>query len=375
MWIERKYSDIIKKAIKTFPVVLLTGPRQTGKTSLLRRLFPDFDYIALDIPSIAEKAEKNPELFLNDLKLPVIIDEIQYSPSLFRFLKYFIDKTNKKGQFILSGSHEFLLMHNISESLLDRCAILNLHSLSISEILEKFKVNEFEIILKGGYPELWANKKIDVDLWYSSYISSYLERDVRNILKVSNLREFERFLRALAFRTGQMLSYSDISREVGVAVSTVREWVSVLQTSKQIFILEPYYKNLGKRIVKTPKIYILDIGLALYLNGIRTKKQFLSSKILGNLWETFIIGEIYRQYNIKGIKPNFWFWQNQIGAEVDCVIDIGENYYLFEIKFSEIINENDFKGINTFTKMYGAENIVEANIICRTHNSFLYDKK
>lgn len=266
-------------------------------------------------------------------------------------------------------------MQGISESLSGRCAIINLHSLSIQEISNKRKSDEFEIMLTGGYPELWANRKINKDLWYSSYISTYLERDVRNILNVGSLREFERFLRALASRTGQLLSYADISRDVGISVSTAREWLSVLNTSRQVFILEPYYRNLGKRIVKTPKVYIADIGLAIYLNGIRNKSQLLESSILGNLWETFIINEIYRNYMIKGIKPDLWFWRNATGNEVDCLIEIGGKYYIFEIKFSELADKKDLKGIKSFEKMYGKQNIKKSFIICRTRNKYNIDKK
>lgn len=371
MWIKRDYKNILLKAAKTFPAVLLTGPRQVGKTSILRKIFPDYGYVTLDIPSVAEQAETNPELFLEEHASPVIIDEIQYAPSIFRTLKYVIDQQkDSHGRYLLTGSQDFLLMQNVSESLSGRCAVLNLHTLSVREIRRKKKADEFRIMLTGGFPELWANEEIDHNLWYSSYLTTYLERDVRNILNVGSLRDFERYLRALAARTGQLLSYSDLARDVGISVSTAREWLSVLRSSGQVFILEPYFKNLGKRLVKSPKVYLADIGLALFLNGIRTRDQLLGSPLIGHLWETFVIGNIYRYFMCEGLRPDIWFWRNRAGAEVDCVIDTGGSYHLYEIKFSEHTNNKDLAGFKAFRRMYGSETVQTATVLCRTRKRY-----
>jgi len=373
MWYDRYFEELIRKSLNNFPVVLITGPRQTGKTSLLKKMFPDYSYISLDEPVNAEYADTNPKLFLSELNNPLIIDEVQYAPGLFRFIKASVDSSiKKKGQYILTGSQDFALMQNVSESLSGRCAILTMLSLSSTEILNKTNVDEFEIMLKGGFPELWSNPENNKEVWFSSYLATYLERDVRNLLNISNLRDFDRFLRTVAARTGQILSYSEISRDIGVSVPTVKSWISVLQASKQIFILEPYFKNLGKRIVKTPKLYFLDIGLALYLNGIKTREQLLTSPYIGNFWETFVISEICKLYSFKGIKPEIWFWRDKTGNEVDCVIDRGGNYTIMEIKFSERLGESDFKGIAAFKKFYdqNKKNRFNTYILCRAGKTY-----
>lgn len=366
MWIERSISPRIYAASAEYPCVLLTGPRRAGKTSLLRRLFPDHAYVSLDAPSAAEQAEKDPGLFLETLGEPAIIDEIQYAPSLFRSLKPVLDAAKRKGRFLLTGSQDFRVMEGVSESLAGRCAILRLATLSAAEIRRAFpEADEFEVMLRGGFPELWADGVSDLDLWYSSYVSTYVERDVRNILNVSSLRDFERLLRALAARSGGALSYSDLARDVGVAVSTARAWVGVLAASDQVWLLEPYFRNLGKRVVKTPKAYLSDVGLASYLNGIRTRDQLLDSPALGALWETFAVGEIRRRQLARSARSELWYWRNRSGAEVDCVIDRGRKFWLYEAKFAERLDAAALSGVRAFQKMYGEDAVARALVLSR----------
>ncbi|MEW5814973.1 MAG: DUF4143 domain-containing protein [Spirochaetota bacterium] len=230
-------------------------------------------------------------------------------------------------------------------------------------------------MIKGGFPKIWAEADTDLQLWYSSYLVTYLERDIRNILKIGQLRDFERFLRSIAIRTGQILSYSDLARDIGMAVSTARAWVSVLQASGQVYILEPYYKNLGKRISKTPKIYFTDIGLALYLCGIENENQLLKSPLLGAFYETFVICEILKALYSSGKSVKLWFWRNQAGKEVDVVIERGGMYYLFEIKFNQNPSDKDLSGMKSFENLYGEENVKKKTVLCRTENDFFENTK
>jgi len=269
MWIERDYSAKIKDAVKSRPVVLLTGIRQAGKSSLLKKLLNDAEYITLDRILLAEEAEENPSIFLNRFASQVIIDEIQYAPSLFRDLKIKVDENrDAKGRWILTGSQQFILMQHASESLAGRIRILNLGTLSATELNRtNLLTNRRDLLWKGGFPEVWA-ENLDSKDFFDDYIQTYLERDLRQILNIANLRDFRRFLSILAIRTGQLLNYSEISKEVGVAVNTIKAWVSALETSGVIILLPPYYNNLGKRLIKAPKLYFCDNGLVASLLNI-----------------------------------------------------------------------------------------------------------
>ena len=246
MWIARNYDSTLKALFAQFPAVVVTGARQVGKTALVQHVFPDLNYVSLDLPAMAVQAEKNPEAFFREHGPPLIIDEIQYAPSLFRYLKTMIDADRKPGRFILTGSQIFPLMEGISESLAGRCGMLSVMNLSADE-LYSFKgekaYKDNDPLFYGGYPELHARPELDRHFWYNAYLTTYLERDVRNILNVGSLRDFDRFLRAVAARTAQILSYSDLARDVGVAPNTAKKWISVLQASGQVILLEPYFRN------------------------------------------------------------------------------------------------------------------------------------
>ena len=255
MWIERSYKRALLRMSKQFPAVLLSGPRQVGKTSLLKHLFPSYQFFSFDHPAVARQAEENPDVFFDSIKGPCILDEVQYVPSLFRHLKFRIDQHKKPGSFFLTGSQNFSLMQGVSESLAGRCGILQMHSLSFDELTHSDAQQKLELyIVQGGFPQLYDGTIQEKNDWYASYIATYLERDVRNIRQVGDLRDFERMLRAVAARTGQILSYADLARDVGIAPNTAKQWISVLQASGQIFLLEPYYRSLGKRLTKSPKI-------------------------------------------------------------------------------------------------------------------------
>ena len=293
MWIEREIASKILDLSRSKRVVLLTGPRQTGKSSLLKKIFPRMKYVSLDRPSTAHRAEHSGEDFLKELPSPVIIDEVQNAPSLFKYLKYFVDRY-KDRQFFLTGSQKFNLMAGVSESLAGRVALLDLHSLSLSELRHhfKWKLNQkkiLELVFKGGYPELWE-KDLDTEDFFSNYISTYLQKDLRQIINVKNLYDFERFMSLLASRVGQLISYNKLASDIGVSSVTIKSWVSVLEASNILYILRPFYKNIGKRLVKSPKVYFIDSGLLCHLIGFRQMTELKTSSLLGGLFENFVLG-------------------------------------------------------------------------------------
>ena len=339
VYIERKITERLQEAIKYFPAVVVTGARQIGKTTLIKKLLPKYTYVTLDRPHTAEQAEVDPESFLRSYPPPVIIDEIQYAPSLFRYLKIEIDEQrDQKGQFILTGSQKFTLMKGVSESLAGRAAIVELEGLSCQELLGahilKDNYEEYEkIILRGGFPELWTDLDRPLEMFFDSYIATYLERDVRQILAVGNLRDFERFLRAASLKTSQQLNKSTLAREVGVSVTTIGDWLSVLEALGHVVLLEPWFANLKKRLVKSPKIYFSDTALVCALSGI-DKSNIKRSPMLGPLWETFVFAELRKQLAYKGGKKNLWYYRDQSQNEVDFIWDKGHELSLFECKWT-----------------------------------------
>jgi uncharacterized protein len=334
MWIERRNTDKIEEAVKTRPVVLLTGVRQVGKSSLLKKLFPDAEYITLDKILFAQEAEQNPSHFLNRFEKQVIIDEIQYAPSLFRDLKIRVDEERDlKGKWILTGSRQFVLMQQVSESLAGRVRIFNLGSLSATELNQaNLLTNKRDFLWKGGFPEIWADN-LNASDFFDDYIQTYLERDLKQILNVTNLRDFRRFLSMLAIRVGQLVNFSEISKEIGVAVNTVKAWVNALEISGLIILLPPYYNNLGKRMIKTPKLYFCDNGLVASLLNINSLEFLNNSLHIGNIWENLVLTEFIKEGFIAG--KNIFFFRDQNGVEIDFIIEKDGKTFLVEAKASE----------------------------------------
>jgi predicted AAA+ superfamily ATPase len=334
MWIERRNTVKIEEAVKTRPVVLLTGVRQVGKSSLLKKLFPNAEYITLDKIIFAQEAEQNPTQFLNRFEKQVIIDEIQYAPSLFRDLKIKVDEErNLNGKWILTGSQQFVLMQQVSESLAGRVRILNLGSLSATELNQaNLLANKRDFLWKGGFPEIWA-QNLDAGGFFDDFIQTYLERDLKQILNVINLRDFRRFLSLLALRVGQLVNFSEISKEIGVAVNTVKAWVNALEISGLIILLPPYYNNLGKRLIKAPKLYFCDNGLVASLLNITSLEALNNSPLYGNIWENLVFTEFLKEGFIAG--KNIFFFRDQNGVEIDFIIEKDGKIFLVEAKTSE----------------------------------------
>lgn len=340
--------EIVRSAAQ-YPAVLVTGARQTGKTSLLRHAFPDAHYISLDLPSIAAAAESEPSSLLDAPDRngrPVLIDEVQNAPRLFRHLKLRIDQDrHRNGRFLLTGSQAFPLMKEVSESLAGRIAILHLGSLSGPEILahpDLAGTSAEELLWRGGFPELYRNRTLHPPEFLAYYTATYLERDLRAQLRVGSLRDFERFLRAAAIRSGRLLNLTEIARDTGIAPSTAREWLSALEASRQVFLLEPYFANLTKRMTKTPKLYFRDTGLLCYLLGFDDPAGLLRSAHLGAVWETFVANQLSHACSPAG---HLFFLRDAYGLEVDFVLERNGKCGLAECKWTETPDRRDAANI------------------------------
>ena len=369
MWIERRISEKIRLAADQYPVVVLTGARQTGKTSLLRRLFPDYSYVSLEDPLLAEKAENDTAAFLELYKVPLIIDEVQYAPKLFRRLKAIIDQDrHRMGQMILTGSQKFVLMREVSETLAGRCALLELLPLSCQELRDANLLQDTELptvyrhLIRGYAPELWRNPSADVTLFYTSYLGTYLERDVRQILNIGSLRDFDRFVRACALRAGQMLNKTELAKDVGVTVNTINAWLSVLEASNQICLLEPYFDNKRKQLVKSPKLYFNDPGFLSFMLGLDLESIKKYSGI-GNLWENLIFSELKKMLGVSRKPINLWFYNEHRKTEVDFLLETGAMLYPVEAKFGSHLGEESLKNILKFRECY--EQCAASWLACR----------
>jgi predicted AAA+ superfamily ATPase len=377
MWIERDLAKELPDIAASFPVVVLVGPRQVGKTSILERTFSSHTYISLDVAAYAEMAETRPEDFLRSYPPPLILDEVQYAPAFFRQIKTYVDShRGVNGLFILSGSQDFTLMENVGESLAGRAAIISFSGLSGHEWRSAYQATPLlrrELLWRGGFPRLWDDPQQPVsrDRWYQGYLATYLERDIRNLHNFGSLRDFERFLRACAARSGQTLNMSDIGRDVGVSSTTARQWISVLQASKQIILLEPYYKSLGKRLVKAPKLYFADTGLAAFLMGYPTAESLWNSAAAGALWENYVISQWMKWRDWYRPSASLWYWRDQAGNEVDLLIEQGDGLTAIECKMSERPSVRDARGLRKLAEFYGNQAISAAYIACTAEQSFL----
>src|SRR6266568_8053358 len=371
MWIPRDIEPRLLRSARTRPVVVLTGARQTGKTSTFRRLFSNHEFVSLDLPTEAEQAEKEPQSFLRRHPPPVIIDEVQYAPGLFRHLKGAVDASRaRNGQFLLTGSQKFTLMKSVSESLAGRADIAELETLSWAEILAALPQTGLETaIVRGGFPELHANPDIDHVAFYNSYLATYLERDVRSLANVGSLRDFERFLRACALRSANLLNKADLARDIGIAPSTANQWLSVLEASGQAVLLEPWFSNRTKSIVKSPKLYLADTGLLCALLNIRSEDALPQSLAAGAIWETFVFAQLRGRERRAGRAGSPFFWRNRT-REVDFVVDVGGQLELFEAKWTELPSESDAVNLDFVRKVVGKARVVGGAVVCRTPNSF-----
>lgn len=351
--LKREAENELRNLARQFKSVAVVGPRQSGKTTLVREVFRDKPYANLENPDIRSFAIEDPRGFLAGFPNGAVLDEIQRVPELFSYLQQILDESNEKGQFILTGSNNFILQENISQSLAGRVAYLFLLPLSLSEINSN-EANSNEHILKGGYPAL-LDTKIDPERFYKNYISTYVERDVRLIKNITDLYSFEKLLRLCAGRIGQLLNMNSLATEVGVDIKTISSWIGVLETSFIVFRLYPHHQNYNKRLVKMPKLYFYDTGLATALLGIEQVNQLMYHPFRGALFENVVILEFLKKRLNTGRSNNLFFWRNHIGNEVDLLIEEQARIIPVEIKSGQTITADYFKGLNYWQKITGTD--------------------
>ena len=352
--ITRDLSNKLIDLFKKYSVITVTGPRQSGKSTLLRVTFPDYKYVSLEDPDIRLFAEKDPKGFLLTYPDKTIIDEVQRVPQLFSYLQTHIDRENRPGMYLLAGSHNFLLMESINQSLAGRTAILRLLPFSHTEmknanILPK---NVDEEIFYGSYPRLY-DKGIEPNDFYPYYIQTYVERDVRLIQNIGDLSKFVRFIKLCAGRIGQLLNISSLANECGVTTTTLSSWLSVLEASYICYLLKPDYNNFAKRLVKTPKLYFYDTGLACSLLDITSANQVSTHFLRGGLFENLVINEFIKNSYNTGNQPNLTFWRDNTGNEIDLLKYSDSKVYAYEIKSGSTFSSDYFKGITKWAKLSG----------------------
>jgi len=352
--IKRDIAKELLDASKEYPVITVFGPRQSGKTTLVQMTFPDTPYRSLEDPDIRLAAEKDPRGFLADLQKGAVLDEIQRAPHLLSFIQGIVDKRQKPGLFILTGSHQPELHQAVSQSLAGRTAVLMLLPFSMSELRQYDKKwGPFELIVSGFFPRL-HEQKLNPHRFFNGYIQTYVERDVRALLNLKDLSRFQQFLALMAGRVGQVVNYTSLSNDIGVSSTTVKSWVSVLKASYVVFELRPYFENIRKRVVKAPKIYFTDTGLAAHLVGLMTPDQVVRDPLRGGLYENLLILEILKSRLNRGQRPELYFYRDSHDNEVDLVIREGRQLVPVEIKSAATFTEDFLRGIENFRKTVGS---------------------
>ncbi len=368
--ITRQSKNQLKEYSKEFPVVYVNGPRQSGKTTLVKLIFPKKPYVLLEDLDKREAATIDPRGFLAQYPEGAIFDEIQECPQLLSYMLGMVDHRKKNGMFILTGSQNIFMLDKVKQSLAGRMAVLDLLPLSLSELKLKIQdLNVDEIIYRGGYPKIW-NEKVNPSLQMAQYVKTYIERDVREIVNVRNLSLFRKFMILCAGRAGQLINKSSICNDMGVSDMTVQEWLSVLEASNLIFMLQPYYENLNKRVLKTPKLYFVDTALICYLLGIHNADQIHSHPLYGNLFENLIVSEFMKQniFNPAHMN-NLYFFRDKEGNEVDVIKEVGKKIHLIEIKAGATFNYDWLKGL-TYLETIAKERIQTQNVIYAGEDSF-----
>lgn len=352
--IKRRLEKKLLQWAGQYPVVTVTGPRQSGKTTLCRAVFPDKPYVSLEDLDSRDHARSDPRGFLNELPEGAVLDEIQYAPGLLSYIQTLVDEKQRAGMFILTGSRQFEMMEPVAQSLAGRTAVARLFPFSYGELYgQKTPRSVNEMLYAGFYPRI-HDQALNPTEALSFYVSTYVERDVRQILAVSDLDRFEIFLQLCAGRTGQLLNMHSLGGECGVTHNTIKSWLSVLQASGIIKLLRPWHANIGKRLVKSPKLYFLDTGLACYLLGIQKPEHLKGHPLRGELFETFVISEAFKQQAHAGLSGRLWFYRDSNGNEVDLLAENGAELSAWEVKSAMTVSSDFFKGLNVLQKSTAA---------------------
>lgn len=349
--IPRQLAPYTKKLFTKYPVVTITGPRQSGKTTLARSTFPKKPYSNLENPVTRQFAQEDPVAYLKQFPHGAIIDEIQRVPELLSYIQVIVDEKRENSLFLLTGSQQFELMKEISQSLAGRTGLLKLLPFSISELQPHYSFEVDELLHKGFYPRIY-DQNISPDQAYGDYYETYVERDLRQLINVKNISLFQRFIKLCAGRCGQLLNLNSLANDTGVSLTTARQWMTVLEASYIVFLLQPYHANIGKRLIKSPKIYFYDVGLASWLCGIEDKKQIATHPLRGNLFENMAVIEILKHRYNRGKRNNLHFYRDSNGNEIDILYTKGTDILPIEVKSSQTITPAFFKGLRHFSSLF-----------------------
>ena len=361
--IARDVEEAFRGLLRGFPVVTLTGPRQSGKTTLARVIFAGRPYISLEDPDVRRMALEDPRAFLAGLPDGAVLDEVQRTPELLSYQQARVDADGRMGLFLLTGSQQFGLMSGITQSLAGRSAFIELLPFSLNE-LGRAGISPpslDEMLLAGGYPPLY-DRSLLPKAWFPAYVTAYVERDVRQILKVQDLEVFQRFVRLCAGRSGQILNLASLATDCGITHNTAKAWISVLEASYVLFLLRPHHENFSKRLIKSPKLYFYDTGLLCWLLGIQNAGQLASHPLRGSIFETFVVSELVKSRLNRGERAAFSFWRDSNGNEIDVVADVGTGMMPIEIKAGQTINRDFFAGLERWTALAGERAVSPALI-------------
>jgi len=360
----RNIEPFLKRTLEKYPVLVVTGPRQSGKTTMLKNVLDGFRYVSLKYPDNRSFAQNDSRGFLEEYDSKVIFDEVQRTPNLLSYIQSIVDDRTQMGQFVLSGSQNFNLMENITQSLAGRASIFKLFPFDIKEmqnanLLEK---DLAKVMTRGSYPAIY-DRDMNPDKYYSDYVDTYVNRDVSQLINIQDTGAFKTFIKLCAARAGQILNYNDLSRSAGVSHTTIRKWMSILETKYILFTLKPYFKNYNKRVIKSPKLYFHDTGLLCHLLDIRKGNFSPTHTMWGNVFENFVVSEHIKQNHHFDQLRDYWYWRDSHGNEVDLLYPEGEKLNIIEIKSSTTITQKLFKGLSKFTEIAGKENIADRTII------------
>jgi len=350
--INRQLTTAIRRQVEKYPILAVTGPRQSGKTTLLKHLFPEYQYVSLENTDLRSFATEDPVGFLTTYDGQTIFDEVQRAPELFPYLQTKVDKQSIMGQYILSGSQNFHLLERITQSLAGRVALFKLLPFDIQELKSSdlLAENWETMLFRGFYPAIY-DRGIEPPVFYANYLQTYIDRDVSQLTKVQDLRRFRNFVSLCAARTGQLLNISALANAAGISQPTAKSWLTILERSFIIFLLPPYFENFSKRVVKSPKLYFFDPGLAAFLLGLRTLEDLTDRTLAGALFETLIISNIIKQNHHTYQLREYWFWRDAAGHEIDLLTQRGDSFDIFEVKAARTLKPRLFKGLHDFAKI------------------------